>query len=674
MPVDNYRSFYNDPNKNAYADYTAVYSNYDIPVGNAPPIGPADLASLVYSSATPHLPAGFLLLGTNGRIRCYHRLSLFPTRMGLPVTPWDGEGFASINDLLYDQSTVVNWRTAYFNIVGNSIQIPTAQTIDDAFAANPLTERLGPFTNADAGTVTARVRHTIFLPSPYISLFLDRELTPKEAWLQLRARIVADNKSIECAPLLTWLQAVLTQTANQGPSLVQVTTNPSTPDAANIHHRELIQQRRGLLLSDFPNLGKVVLQAGHHAIATNINALVTDRQTERAAKVAAKALAATTTPTDLLGAAGVAILLRLAQVGSEHALPPVWKQMGKAKGKARQLMELNNALATEAISRGVNANVHVTPSIKDKVLRLEYAMVNRSDWLSGLGPFVFGTGTPEETQKRLGVVAMYEFMNSGGGMPSLSEGEILITPEAIMLPKNLPQARDMLQKTELFYAVTQDNVVAQAMAVFNAEFDQKLHELMYAYQQVGDQLLLPTRLVRWIQLRLDRWFRTQRLSASNIPAPNLTEVFEKIENEEQWFPQIPNEYLGQLTTPTTQFPPSMAPTGGAPPPPQAPPAPAVPGGDEGAQSIIRNTAYNVAFEPFRTLNIPIATIRRRLRDNPNMRRPPPSPASLNTEMCLAFHIKGMCNTRCGKGVDHVPHTAEQDAPLLAWCTECYTGA
>ena len=184
---------------------------------------------------------------------------------------------------------------------------------------------------------------------------------------------------------------MLTQTANQGPSSVQVTINPITPDAVNIHHRELLQQRRGLLLSDLLNLGKVVFQAGNLAIATNINALVTDRQTERATKVATKALAVTTTPTDLLGAVGVTILLRLAQVGSEHALPPVWKQMAKAKGKARQLMELNNSLATEAISRCISVNVHVTHSIKDKVLRLEYAMVNRSDWLSGLGPFVFGT-------------------------------------------------------------------------------------------------------------------------------------------------------------------------------------------------------------------------------------------------------------------------------------------
>ena len=112
MPVNNYWSFYNDPSNNAYVDYTAVYADCDIPVGNVPHISRADLASLVYTSATPHLAAGFLLLGTNGRIRCYHRLSFFSTRMGLLATPWDGEGFASINDLQYDQSTVVTWREA----------------------------------------------------------------------------------------------------------------------------------------------------------------------------------------------------------------------------------------------------------------------------------------------------------------------------------------------------------------------------------------------------------------------------------------------------------------------------------------------------------------------------------------------------------------------------------
>ena len=59
-------------------------------------------------------------------------------------------------------------------------------------------------------------------------------------------------------------------------------------------------------------------------------------------------------------------------------------------------MESVTTLATEAIACGLNMNVHVTSSIKDKSLRLKYAMINRGDWLSGVEPFVFGTGAPEE--------------------------------------------------------------------------------------------------------------------------------------------------------------------------------------------------------------------------------------------------------------------------------------
>ena len=93
------------------------------------------------------------------------------------------------------------------------------------FAANPQTERLGPFNNSDAGTVSARVRHAIFIPAPYVGMFVNRNLSPKEAWSQLRSRIVANNKAIECDPLITWLQAALTQTANQVPSPVQAESN-----------------------------------------------------------------------------------------------------------------------------------------------------------------------------------------------------------------------------------------------------------------------------------------------------------------------------------------------------------------------------------------------------------------------------------------------------------------
>jgi len=96
--------------------------------------------------------------------------------------------------------------------------------------------------------------------------------------------------------------------------------------------------------------------------------------------------------------------------------------------------------------------------------------------------------------------------------------------------------------------------------------------------------------------------------------------------------------------------------------------------EDGPQSIVRNIAYNTAFDRFKKLNIPISTIQRCLRDNPGMTRPPPCPSNVSFEMFLEFHIKGLCNTRCGRAEDHNAHSAAQGAPLLTWCEECYAVA
>ena len=39
---------------------------------------------------------------------------------------------------------------------------------------------------------------------------------------------------------------------------------------------------------------------------------------------------------------------------------------------------------------------------------------------------------------------------------------------------------------------------------------------------------------------------------------------------------------------------------------------------------------------------------------------------LNCTMCLAYHVKGMCNSNCGSAADHVDHTAEEDKLLAEW--------
>ena len=167
--------------------------------------------------------------------------------------------------------------------------------------------------------------------------------------------------------------------------------------------------------------------------------------------------------------------------------------------------------------------------------------------------------------------------------------------------------------------------------------------------------------------------------ATDLPALNLNKVFEKVENEEQWFPQIPEEYLSQLKyapqgalQPVRRQVPGAAPLGGAL---QGLPRNQMgiggPLQEDRPQSIVSNIAYNVTFERFKSLNIPVSTIWRCLSDNPGMTRSPPCPSNASVEMCLTFHIKGLYNTCCGRAGEHIAHRAAQDASLLTWCGECY---
>jgi hypothetical protein len=40
-------------------------------------------------------------------------------------------------------------------------------------------------------------------------------------------------------------------------------------------------------------------------------------------------------------------------------------------------------------------------------------------------------------------------------------------------------------------------------------------------------------------------------------------------------------------------------------------------------------------------------------------------------MCLAYHTKRQCNTKCPRLADHVPYTSAEYADLPTWCIECY---
>jgi hypothetical protein len=37
------------------------------------------------------------------------------------------------------------------------------------------------------------------------------------------------------------------------------------------------------------------------------------------------------------------------------------------------------------------------------------------------------------------------------------------------------------------------------------------------------------------------------------------------------------------------------------------------------------------------------------------------------DMCVSYHVKGICNSRCSRKMDHRTHNATETQALLGWC-------
>ena len=87
----------------------------------------------------------------------------------------------------------------------------------------------------------------------------------------------------------------------------------------------------------------------------------------------------------------------------------------------------------------------------------------------------------------------------------------------------------------------------------------------------------------------------------------------------------------------------------------------------GFNSRLNNVNFNSQlFGSYRTSAVRCAEIRRQITAG----NKPALPLSKIDQqaMCLAWHCKGQCNAACPRSADHVAYTAEEYAPLAAWCT------
>lgn len=608
-----------------------------------------------------------------GLVQGFHRITRFNRRLGLPATPFDDQGHAFLGDLINGQAppSIIIEPTAFHTVP--AVRVLTAAALDQAIAAHPDREMFGPYDATDADTETIRTRRMMLIPSKYLPMVLDEGITPKQAWLRIRGSMVAHGDADSCQPLIDWLRVALTshQQDNQ-PSRLVMTPPPAPPFPTPTDAATFTNYRWGFVNQDHPNLRATPMTAGAQQIAAGLSSLVTEQRTQRLADDARRQRDRNKSPSDYFGT-GLRRLMRWCQVLSDQDLPPVYAQIAAApKGQTRLVIQ---SAITEACenARYSHLDIQVTTAISKRIINLEWATALTDDLSTGLHPFAIGYVTAEEAEIQREQNREADMLYASEAAPSLADTQAILSSTTVHIPTKMVHAKIAHQRALMLWTVLLGGTHPFTTACRRQVdlFEAKEAELDRARPRNPQHVhLAPALITRRTQLDTNYWLRQQARDEQPVPAPDLTEIFREIELDRDWAPTFPSRYF---KAPASAPVPSDVnssdqsaisgltdSSGGSNPQSGA--------SAGGGGAVQRKPSVNPLFESYRALNLPTRRVKLYCT---NHKIALPRNARLNTTMCLSYHVKGMCNERCGSAADHVDHTDAEDQQLADWLKSNY---
>lgn len=665
-----YRDYFSDNSKDVFnGDYTSILEPYAVPTANAMPA--AEVRQLAFNCRAQDIPTAFLLQhNDDSKLHIYIQLDRFHPRAGLPATNWDSRSFIAKGELHHNSHIMVEFRDDYFNQT-NIIRAPNVATINAAYAANVASNLLGPYTANDAGVDTIRARRSCFVPPAYVPLFLANPLSPREAWNVVYAQIVTDNREQMCLPLINYLRCCLTIPTAAIPDPCTAVVPPVAPLPDDI----LSNRRRTIIENDFPALNIQLVHLQQTQIAGQLGLLVTENRAARQAEAARRLLEKNKPPAQFLGPVGSIRLLRYCQIANATQFPTFWVEIARnPKSQHLHLLQWEINRIKDIVNEP-DLNFIATAPLLESSKSLLWEMTHPDAVNTGLN--VFGLAD-QPIADALSQQQLYEMLHGDGASPSLSDVAHLLKAKT-GAPTMLYHARQQIRRFEILNKVLLGdnhplclNLNAFCNRMISTEG--RLHMLQAEY------MLLPTMLCKKIAVLTSNWYKNQVASAAPIPPPQFTTIFDDIDEEKHWQPVMSAAFLNalglssfHLSRPTPPPFPLPSPTFYPPTPPTVAPTATLssalpsPTNPPPLQERVNNTTFTATlFQTYRDAPTSCRTIRNKIRNN----ELPPLPNSKvdNQPMCIAFHAKGMCNSNCGRKVDHVSYNDTEYAPLVSWCS------
>lgn len=554
-----YYTVYQDPTALPISSaWASRFNQFDI-VANTGPTAVRDAVVLAatarreFISVLVHCRSDTALADDPGRILAYHRVISVPSGFD-PPKPWHDQVLVFCGDVEGTQvpASLVVPLTAFHRSTANNtfLQVPTAASHVQLMAGAPDSSFFGPFAAGDPDTEAVTVRRVMYCPNPYVSLFGEAGLSPRDAYERVTARITADGLGNDLAVLERWLRATCVRhgsATDPASTAIPYLAPVQVPLPAD--SRAFLSERQAQVYLDLPDLSPASRTAGHAGIidgmrdATEEIRLARTEAADRAAKAASK------TVDQHLGPL-TTHLLRLAAVSDTSALPPIWQEIANKPKMSRRLLQDRVSAALQTF--GYHISLVVTPAMDLKITSLDWGVTQsqEDDFSVGLHPLCLGPFGTTESQAALMMAQQADLVTTGTNSGTLADARALITPKGdVALPATWA---DLLAASQRWHALLSVLLPSNHVMVLRAyDFQRTLTSQLQGLLRAPPQpffgyptSLGPALAARDMQLQLVQYFHLQSGSNAPIPAPDLCRLFSTLRGKkEAWHPTFPSHYL-----------------------------------------------------------------------------------------------------------------------------------
>jgi hypothetical protein len=592
------------------------------------------------SIATPLVMLCMVEVDGRSMVLPLHRARLFAQRP--EPTSHDEHVYAMWGDFpRFGAIGMVRLRSHMFDFLPAQECRTMEETDVDLQVRRPDQDKLLPPPEEEDDTEILTVRQVIPVPPEYIPLVLHKPAhDPVQLWRELVGAIQVNENVDACRPLIQWMQVALT-------------LNNDTVDAYSLmsmgNETTVFPPWRSPLLEEFRQ-HTVDLDFAHTvAPAANNDGRLTDflevmrrdQERERVSKDAERrADKAPALPSDKFPWA-TKRFLKICGVDDERDLPPVYAALANATKQERRLclQEFVEERRQEVDSAGAG-KVVVTKEVHDMIVSGLVGDAHGLDDLTvGLQPFTcgFGMGTTSKTiQAR---VDAYDTSMLGHATPTMAE-QIHFSTKEILLPGEPYIFQHMLNATSVIIDVAQGCTHANAIALRRfVKEDVPRIILDLNSMDEADQLRLGNlypRMLREVQLQLGVYYGDV-LGGRDPPLPRYEDIQRWISSRRfRDFPELPARYLDL-----------RAPNGG---------------GTPGAGGTGTRTPAGAGGDPGTTLGTQVPNEQPTRREwqtqfaacgkTVTQLRPHAPKDGQDNEICLSYHLKGVCYTNCGRRGSH----------------------